>query len=341
MNERFSQSEVRPVKELLDLPKKIVITTHHKPDGDAMGSALGLYNSLIQEKHIVSVIIPSSAPEFLHWLPGNSSVIDFEKSSEKAKNLISNTEIIFCLDYNALGRIEGMAPFVEQSKAIKILIDHHLTPGDFCDYIFSYPDSCATSELIYDFIHAINRDNLINKNVAECLYTGIMTDTASFRYSTMSAQTHRIIAKLMDAGAENYKIHELVYDNFSADRMRFLGYCIKDKLEVIAAYNAALIAVSTQELKKFNHKTGDTEGIVNFALGIKGIRLAAFFVERNNEIKISFRSKNEFSVKDFANKHFQGGGHKNAAGGRSELSLEETVKKFIELLSLYKEALTK
>jgi bifunctional oligoribonuclease and PAP phosphatase NrnA len=330
---------VEELRKFLSTPRKISITTHHKPDGDAMGSSLGLYNYLLLKGHDVTVVTPNDYPEFLQWLPGVDKVIDFEKSPEKATELISSCEVLFCLDFNTTRRVEKFEPVLLLARGTKVLIDHHLSPESFCDYTYSYPDACATCELVYDFICSLGDRAHINKNVAECLYTGIMTDTGSFRFSTMKASTHRIIADLIEAGAENYKIHEAVYDNNTLDRLRLLGFCLKEKLKVLPELSTAYITVSRKELSEYNHQTGDTEGIVNYALAIKGVRLAAFFAERKDEVKISFRSKDNFSVKDLAEKHFMGGGHKNASGGRSNLSLEETARKFEEVLAQYRNEL--
>lgn len=331
--------EVAELKQLLGSPKKIVITTHHKPDGDAMGSSLGLYNYLIQKKHDVTVVTPNDFPAFLQWLPGVNKVVDFEQQPELAEKFVVEAEIVFHLDFNIPKRVEKFEPVLLKATGKKVLIDHHLDPTDFCDFTYSYPEACATCELIYDFIISLDDKAFITKEVAECLYTGIMTDTGSFRFSSMKAHTHRIIADLIDCGAENHKIHEAVYDNNSEARLRFLGYCLSKKLKVIPELKAAYMTISKAELEAYNHQTGDTEGIVNYALGIAGIRIAAFFAERKNEIKISFRSKGDFSVKELAEKYFQGGGHKSAAGGRSDLSLEETARKFEEILPLYREEL--
>ena len=225
------------------------------------------------------------------------------------------------------------------SNSTKVLIDHHLEPENVFDFLFSYPDAASTCELIYHFIVALGDRKVINKEIAECIYTGIMTDTNSFRYASMKSDTHRIIADLMDAGAENYKIHENVYDTYLENRLRLLGYALKDKLQVLQEYNTAFIALSQAELELFNFKTGDTEGIVNYALSIKGIKLAAFFSERDGEIKISFRSKGDFSVKELAAKYFEGGGHKNASGGKSDSSLDMTVEKFLDILPHYRNQL--
>jgi bifunctional oligoribonuclease and PAP phosphatase NrnA len=334
------QLDVRGLKELLSSPKNIVITTHHKPDGDAMGSSLGLYHYLTSKGHAATVVVPNDYPEFLHWLPGENHTIDFEKAPEKARELVESADLLFCLDFNASNRVEKMEPLLLSSTCPKVLIDHHLSPLLECEYTYSYPDACATAELVFEFICSMGDKALLNKEIAECIYTGIMTDTGSFRFSSMKADTHRIVADLISAGAENYKIHEAVFDNNSENRLRLLGYCITEKLRVIPEFSTAYITVSREELNRFNHQTGDTEGIVNYALGIKGVRMAAFFAERRDEIRISFRSRDDFSVKELAEKHFSGGGHKNAAGGRSSLSLAETARKFEKLLPEYKEQLT-
>lgn len=335
----FSALEIVKLRELLSNPRRVVITTHYKPDGDAMGSSLALYHFLSGMGHRVTVIAPSDWPEFLSWMPGCDEVINYEHHYAKSKQITAEAEVIFCLDFNALSRMEKFAEQVKKSEAVKVLIDHHLDPEPFCTFIFSFPTACATCELVYYFLKEIGGEHFLTKSMAECLYTGIMTDTGSFRFSSMTADTHDIVGNLMRVGASNFTIHENVYDNFSLDRTRFLGHCIKEKLVVLPAYKTAYIAVSKDELASFNHKSGDTEGIVNYALGIKGIRFAAFFCERDNLIKISFRSKDNFSVKEIAASHFSGGGHRNAAGGRSNDSLDNTVAKFLELLPGLKEEL--
>jgi len=327
-----NREDVLMVKSLLSEPKKIVITTHHKPDGDAMGSSLGLYLYLLRKNHVVTVITPSDYPEFLNWLRGNEKVINYQLHPDAGNELIRSAEIIFALDFNDPGRVEKMQEAITTSDAIKILIDHHLDPKDFCRYTFSYPSSAATCELIYYFIQAIDGPGMIDADIAECLYTGIMTDTGSFRFPAMTAGLHRVIASLMESGARHSRIHELIYDNFSENRVRLLGYCLHQKLQVISEYHAALITLDEKEMNDFNFQPGDSEGFVNYALGIKGIMLAAFFSERQGLVKISLRSRDNFSVKELAEQHFEGGGHKNAAGGKSLAPLQQTVDKFIALL---------
>lgn len=329
--------QVKEVRALLNEPKKIVIITHWSPDGDAMGSSLGLYNYLIQKKHKVTVITPNDYPSFLFWLPGNKQVIDYSLKPTPAKKAVAKADIIFCLDFNSLKRLNTLGDEVSKAKkAIKFIIDHHLEPEDFADYMLHTIEACSTCELVYDLIELMEDKKLLNKAIANCLYTGIMTDTGSFRFPSTTAKTHRIIAELIDAGANNSDIHDRVYDENSEDKIKLLGFCLAEKLTVIQEYNAAFFSLRDDELKRFNYRKGDTEGVVNYALAIEGIRFAAFFVERDGEVKTSFRSKGSFNVNLFARKHFNGGGHANAAGGSSDLTLDETVIKFVSLLPQYK-----
>lgn len=329
------------VIDLLAQPRKIVITTHHKPDGDAMGSSLGLYNYLIQQGHHVKVITPTDYPQFYNWMPGNGDVLIYTDNTAQADTLISNADIVFCLDFNALGRINEMGGKVGESKAIKIMIDHHLEPEDFDDYRYWDINACATAQLVYTFIvEVLNNKKLVNRDVATCLYTGIMTDSGSFRFPTTTSAVHRIVADLIDAGAVNWRIHELVYDNSSESRLRFLGNCLAHKLEVYNEFNTAVITVNKQELEKYHVITGDTEGIVNYALSISNVRLAAFIVERKDKVKLSLRSKGDFPANDICKKYFNGGGHRNAAGGTSTDSLTQVIDQFKLILPKYKTLLT-
>jgi phosphoesterase RecJ-like protein len=317
-----------------------VITTHHKPDGDAMGSSLGLYNYLIQQGHHVKVITPTDYPDFLAWLPGNGEVMIYTEHIDAAAALVDAAELIFCLDFNTLSRINELGELVRESTAVKIMIDHHLDPEDFDDYRHWDINACASAQLVYDFIvNQLDNKALINKDVATCLYTGIMTDSASFRLPNTTSEVHRIAADLIDAGAVNWRIHELVYSNSSENRLRFLGHCLSEKLEVLYEFNTAIISVNKQELEKYDVITGDTEGIVNYALSITGIRLAAFIVERTDKVKLSLRSRGEFPANDICKRYFNGGGHRNAAGGTSTDSLEEVIKQFKLILPEYKKLL--
>lgn len=328
------------LKDLLAQPKKIVITTHHKPDGDAMGSSLGLYNYLIQQGHHTTVITPTDYPDFLSWMPGNFEVVIYTEKAEQANRLIADADIVFCLDFNNLSRINEMGIKVRESKSYKIMIDHHLEPEDFDDYRHWDINACAAAQLVYSFIvDVLDNKKLINKDVATCLYTGIMTDSGSFRLPNTTSAVHRVVADLIDAGAVNYRIHELVYNSASQNRLRFLGHCLLNCLEVLPEFNTALIVVSKQDLEKYHVNTGDTEGVVNYALSMASIHLAAFIVERKDQVKLSLRSKGDFPANEICKLYFSGGGHRNAAGGQSTASLQDVVNQFKTILPEYKKLL--
>jgi phosphoesterase RecJ-like protein len=332
--------DLASLTELLDQPRKIVITTHHKPDGDAMGSSLGLYNYLIQQGHHAKVITPTDYPDFLNWMPGNGEVIIYTENTELSAKLVAEAEIIFCTDFNSLTRINEMGVLVGKSSAYKVMIDHHLEPEDFDDYRHWDINACAAAQLVYTFIvDQLKHKELINKDVATCLYTGIMTDSASFRLPNTTSTVHRIVAELIDAGANNSRIHDLIYNSASENRLRFLGHCLANCLEILPEYNTAIISVNKTDIARFNVNTGDTEGIVNYALSIATVRLAAFIVERNDKVKLSLRSKGEFPANEICKKYFNGGGHRNAAGGQSDEPLEATINKFKSILPEYKKLL--
>lgn len=336
---KLNPKQVQEIKTLLSSPKKIVIVTHWSPDGDAMGSSLGLYNYLIKKKHLVTVITPNDYPTFLEWLPGNKKVINFSEKAKPAKAAVAKANIVFCLDFNSLKRIDALGDEIAKSKSVKCIIDHHLQPEDFADYMLHDVKACSTCELVFDFIELMGDKKFVTKDIANCLYTGIMTDTGSFRFPSTKAKTHRIVADLIEAGAENASIHDRIYDDNTEDKLRLLGYCLEEKLTVLKEFSTAFFHLREDELKRFNYKKGDTEGLVNYALSIRGIRFSVFFVERDGIVKISFRSKGDFNVNLFARKHFSGGGHANAAGGMSDLTLDETIIKFVSLLSEYKKDL--
>ena len=329
--------DIATLTEILAQPQKIVITTHHKPDGDALGSSLGLYHYLIQQGHHVTVIAPTDYPDFLSWMPGNGEVMIYTENVDAAAKLVADAAIIFCLDFNALGRINDLGPLVGASPAYKVMIDHHLDPEDFDDYRYWNIKACATAQLIYDFIvQELKGKQYVNEDVATCLYTGIMTDSGSFRFPGTTSAVHRTVADLIDAGAVNWRIHELVYSNSSEERLRFLGHCLTNCLEVLYEYNTALISVSKADIDKYHVATGDTEGVVNYALSITGIRLAAFIVERGDAVKLSLRSKGDFPANEICKKYFKGGGHRNAAGGMSTDKLEQVIQQFKTILPEYK-----
>lgn len=329
--------DVTALKELLREPRRIFITTHHKPDADALGSSLGLAGYLRKKGHHVTVVTPSDYPDFLSWMPGNQDVVVYEpgRNDRRVQDIIRESDVLFCLDFSALSRIHELGALVQASPATKVLIDHHEQPEPFADIAFSFPSAAATAELVFEIIRDLGDQALITPEIGECLYAGIMTDTGSFRHPSTSRNVHMIIAELLDAGINLSAVHRRIYDSHSEERLRFLGFVLKDKLTVLREYNTAYIAITADELKQYHSKTGDTEGLVNFALSIEGIVFAAILIDRVNAVKISFRSVGEFSVSEFSRRHFNGGGHHNAAGGISYDPLDATVKRFLSLLPDY------
>ncbi len=322
-------------KKIISKAKNISILTHVSPDGDAMGSSLGLFHYLKKKSKNVKVIVPNSFPGFLEWMPASKQIMVFEGNEEKTKKQISNSDLLFILDFNNYSRLEGLSEFLNTIKAPKILIDHHRQPDTCFDFYFHDENASSTAELVYDFICGIDSKNKIDKNSATCLYTGIMTDTGSFRFPSTSEKTFRITAELVKVGANISEIYTKVYDDNTEKRLKLLGHCL-EKLVFLHEYNAAYIALSDEELKRFDYKKGDTEGIVNYALSVKGTKFSAFFSEKEGEIRISFRSKGKFDVNKFARAHFNGGGHMNAAGGKSKQPLQQTVENFLNALPVYR-----
>lgn len=313
---------------------------HQKPDGDAMGSALGLFHFLKSLNQDVTVISPTNWADFLNWMPGTTQIINFEKHKEKALNILEEATVIFCLDFNIFHRTKHLATHLANAKAIKVLIDHHQQP-DAASFQYGISDTgkSSTCEMIYDFIIGSGNDASINYNIATCLYTGVMTDTGSFRFPSTTASVHRMIARLKETGFEHDLVHNHIYDNFLESRLRFIGFALLNRMEVLYEYNTALMYITKQDLYKYEIKTGDTEGLVNYLLTIKGIKFGAIVIDRDEERKWSFRSKGSFDVNLFARNHFEGGGHANASGGRSSSTIEQTVKDFKEVLNMYKNQL--
>lgn len=327
---------MKPVQEIFPLlkdPKKVVITTHQKPDADAMGSSLAMAGFLKQFGHQVTVISPTNWATFLNWMPGAKEVLDYERTIEKSDRILKEAEWLFCLDFNALHRTKRMSAVLAKLSCTKILIDHHIEPEVTAfDYGYSLTTKSSTCEMVYDFIVESGHDDKINEGIAECLYAGAMTDTGSFRFNSANETVHLMVADLKRRGLSHSKVHENIYDNFLENRLRFIGHMLLNRMEIFYEYNTALIAISKNDLLKYEIKTGDTEGLVNYPLTIQGIKLAALVIDRDEERKWSFRSKGDFDCNTFARTYFEGGGHFNAAGGRSSDSLEQTVMKFKKVM---------
>jgi len=323
---------MQPITDIIPLlkaPRTVVIVMHQKPDADAMGSSLGLYHVLSALGHTVTVISPTNWADWLGWMPGADRVIDYELNSAKSNDLLAAADWIFCLDFNILHRTRKMSEPIGKAAGIRILIDHHQQPQkEVFTYGISDTSKSSTCEMVFDFIESAGLGDKINLSVAACLYAGVMTDTGSFRFSSCSASVHRMAAVLKDTGLDHSKIHENLFDNFLENRLRFIGHALLNRMEVLYEFNTALITIPWKDLVKYQIRTGDTEGLVNYPLSIQGIKFAALIIDRDEEIKCSFRSKEGFDVNQFARNYFEGGGHKNAAGGRSSESLEQTTQRF-------------
>lgn len=331
----LSIQEINELKSFLATPKKISIVCHRNPDGDAMGSSLGLLHFLKQLHHEVVFFSPNEFPDFLAWLPGTENSIVFEKEQDKSISILENSDLIFTLDFNALHRTgESMQKALELITVPMIMIDHHQLPDSYAKYTFSDIEYGSTCQMIYDFINALGYNHFINKDVATCIYTGILTDSGGFRFPKTTPATHRCVAELIERGVNNSEIYNLLYDNSSYNRLQLLGRALQN-LKILPEYKASYISLSQAELDEFHYQKGDTEGIVNYGLTIKGVHVTAIFIENKEEgiVKISFRSQGAFDVNQFARNHFNGGGHINAAGGKSFSSLEETINQFIAILA--------
>jgi len=329
----FYMNEIREIYPLLVQPRKVVIVMHQKPDADAMGSSLGLFHFLVQLGHSVTVISPTNWADWLKWMPAANAVIDYEYNTEKANVVLDQAEWLFCLDFNTLSRTRSMAQKLKKMSCIKVLVDHHQQP-ESATFNFGISDTgkSSTCEMIYDLIVGWGHSAMINKDIAACLYAGVMTDTGSFRFPGASADVHLMVAVLKDTGLNHTKIHENLFDNFLENRLRFTGYVLLNKMDIFYEHNCALISIPWKDLVRYEIRTGDTEGLVNYPLSIQGIKMAALIIDRDEEVKCSFRSKGDFDVNTFARKYFEGGGHFNAAGGRSSDTLDQTVQRFISAI---------
>lgn len=336
----LTDSKIQELRHLLSQNKKIVITSHTNPDGDAVGSSLAMYHYLNKLGNNVHMMVPNSFPEYYNWLPQSDKFVIYDKQSKLAQGLLKEADIIFSLDYNALNRLGALCEIVKSTTGIRILIDHHIEPEvESFNYCFSSTDTSSTAELVYDFIKLLGHEELIDKSIGEALYTGIITDTGSFSFSCNRPNTYLITAKLVDLGVDAQKIHKLIYDTFSENRLRLLGYAISNRMIVWKELHTALIYLNKSDLAKFNYQVGDTEGMVNYPLSMNDVNMSVLITEKDNMLRISFRSKGSFSVNDLSRAHFKGGGHKNAAGGKTTETIEELIARLKSILEGYKEEL--
>lgn len=326
-------------KKIVEHKGSVVVTTHYNPDGDAIGSSLALFHFLKNYNLNVSLIVPNGIPGFLQWLPGIENAIIYEHDTELADQILDGADVIFSIDYNSFHRVRFFEQKLTNSSAYKVLIDHHINPANTFDLVLSTTVVSSTAELLFTILDNAGFSEEINADIAYGLLVGIMTDTGSFSYSCAQPETFSITSRLIAKGVDIIRAHQLVYDTYSENRMRLLGFCLSERLKVFREYSAAYIWLSKDDLDRFSYESGDTEGIVNYALSIENITFAALFTERADRIRVSLRSKGDFSVNEVANMHFLGGGHKNAAGGDSFVTMNETLAKFESLLPMYRDVL--
>lgn len=337
----FEKENINELKSLIKNDSKIVIFTHLNPDGDAIGSSLGLHIVLKNKGINSTVIIPNSAPDFLKWMPNFEDIINYKKNVEKAEKEIQNANIAICVDFNALNRLGEIEEFFLKTEMPKILIDHHPNPEDFCDYCFSDTSVSSAAELVYEFIRQMEFIEYIDKQAAECFLAGIIADTGSFYHNSSNPGTFKIVGELLEFNIDKERINSNIYANFSADRMRLLGYTLNEKLRVFPEASSAYIWLTQEEMKKYNFMVGDTEGFVNYPLSIKGVYFSTIILEMKDHIKFSFRSKGTFPTNKIASTYFNGGGHLNASAGKLVIKMEEAMSKIEEIIQSYKEEINK
>jgi len=335
----IAEEKIQSVKKKIEESAEIVIVTHLSPDGDAIGSSLALAHFLKFLEKKVTIVVPNAYPDSLKWMPGVGQIINHQEKQAFAEGVIAGADLLFALDFNTLPRVGNMAASVGDSSAYKILVDHHPDPDNFVDLTVSYPQIASTSEMVFRLICRMGYFTDISQECATCIYTGMMTDTGAFTFNSNSPEIYNIVSELIKKGINKDKIYNNVYNNFTADRFRLMGYALSEKMKIYPEYKTALITLSLGELNRYHYKTGDTEGFVNLPLSIEGIVFSVFIKEDTDKIKMSFRSRGSFSVNQFASTNFGGGGHLNAAGGESHATLAETVEKFESILPLYKETL--
>jgi phosphoesterase RecJ-like protein len=331
---------IAQLAELLAGPKKVFIVTHKNPDGDAIGSAVGWGRFLTKMGHEVTIAVPNEFPDFLNWIEGSAEVLLWTQHSNQIRVAVQEADVICCLDFNALQRIDEIGDLIALASGVKVLIDHHQQPDTFPDIVFSDVTACSTSQMVFEIIEALGRKDLIDAGAAGAMYCGIMTDTGSFKFPCTTATTHRVVGELIHAGAKNAEIHQSVYDTQSMDRLYLIGHCLNN-MEVLPKFKTAIIKVSKKDHHTFNIQRGDSEGIVNYPLAVKDIHMSVFMREDKDLVKISFRSKGALDVNVIARKYFGGGGHINAAGGVYTEGLDKAIQKLKEVLPEYEQELNK
>ena len=326
------------LKQQIQNSKKAVILSHRSPDGDSIGSSLAIYHYLKNYITDVKVITPDPAPKFINWLEGFDLIISYDQNIDLANEDLKSADLIFCLDFNTPSRMGDLEKaFNLKANPFIINIDHHQNPENFADYQLSDTSASSTCQLVFDFISSLGDISLLTVGLGEAIYTGILTDTGSFRFSSTSKHTHEVVAHLIGLGVNNSKIHSSIYDNYSVDRLKLLGFALNERFNIYEEFSTGIIYLNEEDLKQFKFQKGDTEGLVNYPLSVGSIKVSILITEKDGKVKMSFRSKGDIKVNEIANKYFSGGGHFNAAGGISDVNVLETVKKLENILPEYKE----
>lgn len=336
----FSSPDIERLKTIIAEGSMFVLTCHAGPDGDALGSTLGMAHYLTALGKEATVIVPDAFPDFLAWMPGAQEIVRFDKHRDKAELLIAMADVVLVMDYNALSRVDDMGPLIEKTKAKKVLVDHHLQPAQFCDLNFSFSQLSSTCEVVFRLVVAMDGYDVLTKAACECIYAGMMTDTGCFSYGPCTQEVYLIISMLMQKEINKDRIYNKVFNNYSEGRLRLMGYVLYEKMRVFPEYHAALITLSREEMARFDFVKGDTEGLVNIPLQMKGIHFSAFLREDTEKdlIRVSLRSQGTFPCNKFAAKYFTGGGHLNASGGQHVGTLQEAIEIFERALEEFPKA---
>ena len=333
----LNQIQITEIKQLISKTNKIVLISHTNPDGDAVGSILAMYHFLNKLDKEVDMLVPNKFPDFYSWLPDSDKIILYDKQHKLAQKKLNDADIIFALDFNSFSRMGALADVVRPTRAKRLLIDHHIDPdiASF-DYCYSRTDVSSTAELVYEFISILGYGEMIDKKISEAIYTGIVTDTGSFSFSCNRPETYDITSNLVRQGVDAQKIHKLIYDTFSENRLRLLGFAISQRMLVWDEFHTALIYLTKEDLRNHNYQVGDTEGMVNYPLSMNKVNMSVLITERDNQLRLSFRSKGKFSVNELCRNHFNGGGHRNAAGGKTQEDMETFISRLKKVLAEYK-----
>lgn len=327
------KQEIKHIKRHLGKAKNVVITSHHNPDGDAVGSMLGLYHILYSQGISAQMVLPNKFPSFLAWMPGAEQILFHSHHKDEVEQLLKDADTIFSLDYNGSPRLENLAQSFKQAEGVKILIDHHPHPGDEFKYLISETNVSSTAELVYETGIALFGQNAITPQAAMSIYVGIMTDTGSFSYGCSNPRTFEVVSNLVKLGIDIDLAQRMVYNTFSTNRMKLMGYALAHKMQVFPEHKAAFISLTQQELRDYEYQIGDTEGFVNLPLSIENIVFSALFIENTGFVKVSLRSRGSFPVNEICEKYYDGGGHRNAAGGKSYKNMQETETEFVDIIN--------